>query len=275
MAEYPFTLKGTQWNRSANGRSDGEPYKSSEFELKPGLVIAEIKHHGKGQCQVSFVPTEGWSKGEATAASIGGGMAAGAAMGAAIGSIVPVAGTLLGGLIGGAAGWFAADTIEDAIAPRIWTPVDYEGEISQAWAIVRVSANEDDKDCLPPGKYRLEVKSKSKWGCRFIQPSLGQGTESLPDEDDEDEDELMEPALWIIGPFKPVRRPLIASVQHNGGGRFDAEAFSVDGTHYCALYQQEGQFYVEDYMTDIIPGKEYMLYIDAEGQWEMSFREGY
>ena len=275
MAEYPFTLKGTQRNYHASGTRDGEAYKSSEFELKPGLVIAEIEHHGKGECQLRFVPTEGWSEGEATAASIGGAMAAGAATGAAIGSIVPVAGTLLGGLIGGAAGWFAGDAIGDAIAPRIWTPVDCEGEISQAWAIARVSANEDDEDCLLPGKYRLEVKSKSKWGCRFIQPSLGQGTESLLGEDDEDEDELIEPMLLLAGPFKPVRRPLIASVQHNGGGMFDAEAFSVDGTHYCALYQREGQFYVDDHMTDVIPGKEYILYVGADGEWGMRFREGY
>lgn len=164
-------------------------------------------------------------------------MAAGAATGAAIGSIVPVAGTLLGGLIGGAAGWFAGDAIGDAIAPLIWTPVDYEGEV-ETWAFARVNSNEEDDDCLRPGKYRLEVKSKSKWSCRFIQPDLGQGTESLLDEESEEDedDELMEPTLLMVGPFKPVRRPLLARIQHNGGGWFDAEAFSVDGTHYCALY---------------------------------------
>lgn len=276
MAEYPFTLQGTQRNYQNRGMSDGKTYKSPEFELQPGLVIAEIEHQGSGAFQLRFVPTEGFSEGEATAASMGGAVAAGAATGAAIGSVVPVAGTILGGLIGGAAGWLAGGAIDDAIAPRIWTPVDYEGQV-ETWAFARVGSNEKDDECLPPGKYRLEVKSKSNWSCRFIQPDLGQGMETLLDEEeDENEDaELMEPTLLMVGPFKPVRRPLLAHIEHNGGGMFDAEAFSVDGTHYCTLYQREGQFYVDDHMTDIIPGKEYILYICADGQWGMSFREGY
>ena len=53
------------------------------------------------------------------------------------------------------------------------------------------------------------------------------------------------------------------------------KGFSVDGTHYCAVYQREGQFYVEDQLTDIIPGKEYILYIDADGEWSLGFTEGY
>ena len=274
MAEYPFTLKGPRHNYGGNGRRDGETYKSPEFELKSGIVIAEIEHHGKREFQLRFVPTEGWSEGEATAASMGGAMAAGAATGAAIGSIVPVAGTILGGLIGGAAGWLAGDAIGDAIAPRIWTPVDYEGQV-ETWAFARVSNNEEDDKCLPPGKYRVEVKSKSNWSCRFIQPDLGQGLEPLTDEDDSDDEELMEPMVFMVGPFRPHRRPLLARIQHNGGGWFDAEAFSIDGTHYCPLYQREGQFYIEDHMTDIIPGKEYILYIAAAGEWGLSFREGY
>ncbi len=276
MAEYPFTLLGAQRSYNGNGRRDGETYKSPDFELEPGLVIAEIEHHGRGKFQLRFVPTEGFSEGEATAASMGGAFAAGAATGAAIGSIVPVAGTILGGLIGGAAGWLASGAIDDAIAPRIWTPVDYEGKL-QTCAVARVSTNRDEEDVLLPGKYRLEVKSTSRWSCRFIQPALGQGMEFLitePD-DDTDDNELIEPNLFIVGPFKPVRRPLIARIQHNGGGVFDAEAFSVDGTHYCAVYQREGQFYVEDQLTDMIPGKEYIPYIDADGEWSLDFTEGY
>ena len=274
MAEYPFTLRGEKWASNGTGHRDGEVYKGREFELKPGLVIAEIKHHGRGEFRLRFVPTEGWSEGGAAAASVGGAMATGAATGAAIGSIVPVAGTILGGLIGGAAGWLAGDAIGDAIAPRIWTPVDYEGEV-ETWAFARVRDNEEDDECLLPGKYRVEVKSKSNWSCRFIQPDLGQGVEPLTDEDDSDDEGLMEPMVFIAGPFRPHRRPLLACIQHNGGGWFDAEAFSIDGTHYCALYQHEGQFYVEDHMTDITPGKEYILYIAAAGEWRLSFREGY
>ncbi len=277
MVDYPFDLQGNKIRSAGLGSADGEVYKSGEFTLKPGIVIAEIEHHGRDEFQLRFVPTEGFSENEAAAASIGGAMAAGAAAGAAIGSIVPVAGTIVGGLIGGAAGWLTSDAIDGAVAPRIWTPVDYKGEL-QTLAVTRVSGKEkqDDDDCLLSGKYRIEVKSKAKWSCQFIQPALGQGTDSLlDDEDDEDNEDLMEPGLLIAGPYKPVRRPLLACIQHNGGGVFDAEAFSVDGTHYCALYQREGQFYIEDHMTDIIPGKEYIFYISADGDWGLSFKEGY
>ena len=174
MAEYPFTLQGAQRSYDGAGRRDGETYKSPEFELKSGIVIAEIEHHGRGEFQLRFIPAEGFSEGEATAASIGGGLVAGAASGAVIGSVIPVAGTIFGGLIGGAAGWLAGDAIDRAIGPRIWTPVDHEGEF-QTWAVARVSDKEGDEDCLLPGKYRMEVKSESRWGCRFIQPALGQG----------------------------------------------------------------------------------------------------
>ena len=276
MSEYPFNLQGEKWASSRNGSTGGETYKGKEFELKPGLVIAEIKHHGSTEFRLRFVPTEGLSEGQATAASLGGSLAAGAATGAAIGSVVPVAGTILGGIVGGAAGWLAGGAIDGAIAPRIWTPVEYEGEVDTL-AIARINGNKNAEDSLLPGNYRLEVTSQSRWSCRFIQPNLGQGTESLLGEEaDENEDtELMEPTLLMVGPFKPVRRPLLASIQHNGGGPFVAEAFSVDGTHYCELYRREGQFYIDDHMTDIIPGKEYILYIAAEGKWDLIFREGY
>ena len=267
MNEDPFTLQGTQRTYSGGGRPDGETYTSKEFELKSGLVIAEIEHHGRGEFQLRFVPTEGLSEGKA----IGGGMAAGAATGAVIGSVLPVAGTVLGGVIGGAAGLLAGG----AFGPRIWTPVDEEGEL-QTWAIMRVSGTENDDDSLPPGKYHIEVESEAKWRCQFVQPALAQGTGSLlGDWDDLDNEGLFEPTLSITGPFKPVRRPLLVCIEHLGGGLFDAEAFSVDGTHYCALYQQEGQFYIEDHETNIIPGKEYVFYIYADGQWRMSFKEGY
>ena len=181
----------------------------------------------------------------------------------------------MGGLIGGAAGWLAGDAIDGAIGPRTWTPIDYEGEF-QTWAIARVSEKKGDEDCLLPGKYRMEVKSESRWSCQFIQPALGQGTDSLLDDDDDDgQEECMEPGLFIVGPYDPVRRPLLAGIQHKGGGEFDAEAFSVDGTHYCEIYRGEGQFYLEDHMTDIIPGKEYIFYVSADGEWRLSFREGY
>ena len=299
MPQYPFTLRGSQETYNGRGSRNGETYKSPEFELKPGIVIAEIEHQGMGEFQLRFVPTEGFSEGEATAASMGGALAAGAATGAAIGSIVPVAGTILGGLIGGAAGWLAGGAIDDAIGPRIWTAIEHKGEIGIC-RLMQVS--EKEEDCLKPGKYRLEVQSKSQWACQFIQPALGQSTGYLTDDDavdDEDENpdlyfipfltedewenlsgnyadqEWAPPGIFLLGPYRSGRRPLLAQVGHDGGDTFNAEAFSIDGTHYCTIFQQDGQFYAEDQPTEIKPGKEYILYIYADGPWDLTFTEGY
>ncbi len=270
MAEYPFTLQGAQRTYNGNGRRDGETYQSLEFELKPGLVYTEIEHHGRGDFKLEFVPTKGFSRGEATAASLGGSIAAGVATGAAIGSIVPVAGTILGGIVGGAAGWLAGEKIEDAIAPIIWTPADAKGECS-LFDIVRV--REGDDDALPPGKYRLEVQSQSKWSCRFIQPALGQSSEPLTDDEDCDEGNI--PAgHYIVGPYKSGARPLLASIRHTGGGEFFFTAYALDGTHQYP-FANEGQFIMEEHPTEIRPGKEYMLLIVAEGEWFLTFTEGY
>ena len=271
MAEYPFTLLGAQRSYSGSGRRDGETYKSPDFELEPGLVIAEIEHHGRGKFQLRFVPTEGFSEGEATAASMGGALAAGAATGAAIGSIVPVAGTILGGLIGGAAGWLASGAIDDAIAPTIWTPVDDKGQCN---IIDVIRVREDDEDALPPGKYRLEVKSQSKWSCHFIQPALGQSSDPLVDEEDDLNQDGINAGSYIVGPYKSGTRPLLVNVRHSGGGEFFFTAYASDGTHQYT-FAEEGQFIAEDHQTEIRPGKEYMLVIVADGEWFLSFTEGY
>ncbi len=270
MADYPFTLKGQQ--RSFRGRGSGETYKSGEFTLHQGIVVAEITHHGSGDFKLRFLPTEGFSEGETTAASIGGGAAAGFATGAVVGSVIPVAGTLVGGLLGAAAGWLAGDTIGNALGPHIWTPVETTGRFSTV-SVVQVA--EDAEDKLPPGKYRLEVESKSGWECRFIQPALGQADMSLLSDDDEGEDEAYDSGLYIVGPFQPTRRPTLASIRHFGGGEFYAAAFSLDGTHQCDIHEEQGQLYKDQLQTEIRPGKEYMLLIGADSKWNITFGEGY
>lgn len=298
---YPFTMRGPQQSFRGAGQRSGETYRSPEFELQQGVLIAEIDHDGQGEFKLEFVPAEGFSRGEATAASLGGSFAAGAATGAVIGSVVPVAGTILGGLIGGAAGWLAGETIGDAMAPTIWTAIEHEGEIT----ICRfMQVNEKEEGCLNPGKYRLEVNSKSPWTCRFIQPDLNQSVGLFTDDDDgeasseddsvevyvtpfltEDEwneftanrvnEELAPPGIFVMGPYKSGRRPILAQIKHEGRETFNLEAFSVDGTHYSTILEQEGQFLIEDHQTEIRPGKEYILYVYADGAWDLSFTEGY
>ena len=75
MADYPFNLRGERVRSNGPGQRGGETYKSREFTLKPGIVYAEIEHHGHGDFTLEFVPTEGFTRGEATTATIGGSFA--------------------------------------------------------------------------------------------------------------------------------------------------------------------------------------------------------
>ena len=269
MANYPFNLKGSQGNYRGSGRKDGETQKSPEFTLKQGVLIAEIEHYGLDDFKLEIVPTEGISRGQAIATSLGGSFATGAATGATIGSVIPVAGTIMGGLIGGAAGWIAGKAISSAIAPSIYT-VEQKRPLS-GYDITLV--NNDDRAHLRPGKYRLEVKSESGWSCNFIQPALGQSVCALTDENDDDSD--LGAGHHIFGPFTSGSKPILANIRHKGGGEFFFGASSVDGLHQCTLFAQQGQFHFEDIQTEFKPGKEYILAVKADGEWYMDFTEGY
>lgn len=256
MSEYPFNLQGRQESFKGTGRKDDEVEVSQEFIIEQGVVIAEIEHHGYGEFKLRFVPAEGFSEGE--------GAAAGAVAGAALGSIVPVAGTMLGGLIGAAAGWLAGDAI--------WTPIDDRGRIN-TFCIGQVK--EGEENALAPGKYRIEVTSKDKWTCRFIQPDLGQSIGPFLDEENDIGQDSIDAGLYVYGPLESGSKPVLANIRHSGRGEFYILAYSVDGTHLCDVFQDEGQFQIEDHQTEIKPGKEYVLYILADGAWNLNFTEGY
>ena len=202
---------------------------------------------------------------------MGGSLAAGAATGAAVGSVIPVAGTLLGGLAGGIAGWLASGAIDAAIGPSIWTSVDDKGP-HDLIDVIRV--REDDDEALKPGDYRLEVQASGPWTCRFIQPSLGQSAETLADDGDEVDEGLISGGVYVLGPYESGTRPLLAEVRHAGGGDFFLIAYALDGTHKYE-FVEEGQFYRESVQTEIRPGKEYMLLIASDGDWDLAFTEGY
>lgn len=270
MADYPFNLRGAKTQSGGGGQKDGDTFKSREFELKPGIVCAEIKHYGSEDFKLEFVPTEGISRGVAKATSLGGRFATGAAAGAAVGSIVPIVGTFVGTAVGGAAAWLASEIVGDAISnamyPTIWTPVDGKDRYN-FFDTVRV--RENDEHAIAPGKYRLEVKSQSGWSCRFIQPELEQSNGPLAD------DWGYTPAgTYVLGPYKSGSRPLLANFRHNGGGGFFFNALAVDGTHEYR-YSDDGQFIINGIQTDIRPGKEYLLIVSSDGEWNFAFTEGY
>ena len=277
MSQYPFNLRGKQEHVHGTGLTnsqiqEGIVQRSREFVLTQGVIIADIAHHGYDDFKLQFIPTEGFSEGEATAASLGGAFGAGAASGAALGSIVPGAGTIAGALIGGVVGYFTGNAIGDAIAPTIWTPVDYRGKFD-TFRIMRV--NEDGENALSPGKYYIEVTSKDRWTCSFIQPDLGQPLGPLAVEDGNLDQASIGAGLYIHGPLESGYRPTLANIYHRGLGEFYAAAYSADGTHQCTVFQETGQFRVEEYQTEIKPGKEYFLYIEADGEWLITFTEGY
>ena len=277
MADYPFNLWGAQEHFNGPGRNDGETYKTREFKLSSGIVYTEIEHHGSGDFKLEFVPTEGISRGVATATSLGSTVAASAATGAAIGSIVPIAGTFIGAAVGGAAGWLVGgkvgDAIGEAMSPIIWTPVDGKGRLN---FLDTVRVRDEDDEALPTGKYRLEVKSRSRWSCRFIQPALGQSTEALAEAlcYDDDYQDNVPAGTYVLGPFKSGARPLLANIRHSGGGEFFFTTVAIDGMHQY-VYCREGQFAAEDLQTDIRPGKEYLLIVSSNGGWNLAFTEGY
>lgn len=260
MDNYLFSLRGAQERFGGYGRSDGETFRSREFDLNPGIVCVDIRHHGYGDFKLEFVTTAGGhitTTGEA------------------------ITDTITGWLIGGVhgeranarfAGWFSGGEYLD-VPPTIWTPVDGKGKYD-AFGFERV--RDGDDEALPPGEWRLEVQSQSRWSCRFIQPALRQSTETLA--------EALSEQRWlsrqfpagnrVMGPFWSGARPLLANIRHSGGGAFSFTTVAIDGTHQY-VYGAEGQFIAEDQQTGILPGKEYLLSVWSNGEWNLAFTEGY
>ena len=120
-----------------------------------------------------------------------------------------------------------------------------------------------------PDKYRLKVEASGPWRCRLIQPALNQSHSGIPYH-------CEGPAGGrVAGPFKVGVHPLRVRAQHDGGGSFLARLLSLDGTDQCDVVKAEGQTSLEEHPTEAMPGKEYLLFVSADGTWEVEFTEGY
>ena len=97
----------------------------------------------------------------------------------------------------------------------------------------------------------------------------------ITDEDEESTNEMYESGVYIFPPMTSGRRPVMATVRHMGADDFFALAFSVDGTHQREVHSETGQFFAEEIQTGIRPGKEYILLVGADGEWDIEFSEGY
>lgn len=252
MSEYPFNLRGRQENFKGTGYKDGETEQSREFILEQGVVIAKIEHHGSGDLQLSFIHVEANAE----------------AKHGVIKKMNRTAARLGDWVTGGKLRTEGTEEYEDYLM-GIWK-LGAKGECS---SFVIKQVKEGCIDSLRPGKYCLEVTSKNKWSCRLIQPDVGQSLDTLEDESI-DQDNI-DAGTYLLGPVKSGSRPVLAHVRHSGRGEFYAAAYSVDGTHQCLIFYQKGQLLVESQPTEIRPGKEYFLYIEADGEWNISFTKGH
>lgn len=258
-----FGLEGPAHKFKGRGKENGEPETTSKFSLRQGVALVRINHEGHGKIKLSIVAVDGASDGGDTLVGTGGGAVAGAA----VGSFIPVVGTLVGGFLGAVAGFLFS-------GEEGWSTGELEGLLEDEQSIIRIG--QDDEAPLKPGDYRVEVRSNAKWSCEVFQPDLGQAIGTLKDGNDDDFNaRLEEPGLYIFPPRSSGRRPVLATVRHTGAEGFFACAYSVDGTDFCEIHYEEGQFYAEDITTGIKPGKEYMLLIVADGPWNIEFNEGY
>lgn len=152
-----------------------------------------------------------------------------------------------------------------------WIAAESKGPLN-VYAVMRVDKKGHHK--ISPGQYHIDVKSRSEWHCRYIQPDLGQAIAALTETEINGGGESGASST-VMGPYASGAHPVIANIRHQGIGDFRAASYSLDGTHHCAMYRERGQFYVQNILTGIRPGKEYLLHIDAPGEWSISFSEGY
>ena len=169
------------------------------------------------------------------------------------------------------------------IAPNVWWNSKprfscpcrlIDGEIDD-YIVIRVCDRDKTSD-LWPGEHTLGVKAVGRWSVHLIQPDLGQVSESIvSDEIEKPFDEFIGEGHYVLPPMITGNKPVIAKAQHKGRAGFLVYATSVDGTHEVAIFRREGQFFEEGSSTDLIPGKEYILEIFADGEWNVSCSEGY
>lgn len=283
------------------GNSSGEPEKTRLFLLSQGVLICNVAAVDALRFSLEVVPSDGLGKAASTAASVGGSLASAVAAGRTkLDSVVPAAGTVTGSLASRLNHMVDRRSLEKTLGLKTWTigssgthiaavlmPTEsrrpalrvgkFLDEARRRHRSVHADAGvgrTEAGDVLRAGNHCMEIKSAGSWKCKILQPSLGQSRCSLVELFEDNE--LIERGERIMGPYQSGSRPILANIQHLGGGSFCIEALSVDGTHQCDIYRSKaGQFAVEDRKTEIMPGKEYMLNIKADGDWRLRFREGY
>ena len=256
-----FDLDGLKGNYKGNRNTNGEPETTDSFSLRQGVVVVRIGHEESDRFELKFTRFKDPSESDTIVARAASGLTGRGTLGG-----------IVGGAIEAVAG--AAETLgRNPLGRSSWTTGRITGQSDKLY-VIRVA--DDSEADLKPGDYQLEVKSGAKWNCEFIQPNLGQSTGHLTDRDENGlGGQLTEHGVHVLNPRTSGKRPVSANIRHLGAGDFSTSAFSVDGTHLCEIYAEKGQFYVEDKQTDMRPGKEYILLVVANGEWNIEFIDSY
>ena len=260
MGRSILSLKGERYPFEDSGRIGARAIRTSEFALRKGVVIVHVDTQSDSVA-LRFVPRGTSASGWKDIVPLDGLMSRASDVVRTVrGSDSVVEGVLAGGRVSARA---ARETFRNLIGNRaIWTLTESGVKIKPVGA----NGGED----LPIGAYHLEVESQAPWSCQILQPSLEQSQGPLV------ELEHSASTGTMLGPYLSGSRPILANIEHRGGGRFMIVALSVDGTHQCRLHESpEGQFSVEAHRTEIRPGKEYILSIIADGSWSLKLQEGY
>ena len=146
---------------------------------------------------------------------------------------------------------------------------EYEGPYASemAWVVI----DGDWRAPRPGERYQLKVTSNSNWTIEILQPDLGQSRTPIPYHV-----VSQQGGVYLVGPIQAPARPLLAKAKHNARGGFYAQILPVDGSHEEVNFiATTGQTILEDYPTQMLPGKEYIIEIGAGGGWELEIYEGY
>lgn len=246
-------------------RGDNPPgtpqWKSKELNLTQGVLLVGVQHSGSGSFTFELERTD--EAGMSAADSPGSQLAAGAE------AVRNVTGSLFGGFRARRgverARELASRGFDRArelyIGAKGWSRSN-EGEFD-AVDVLRLHSNAS----LRPGAYQLKVKSVSPWRCHLLVPDLGQFTSDFPATVSHQDGQL---STMKSGP-----RPLTVSGHHIGRSKFKTRFISLDGTFDETLISEEGQFDLEQYPLKLETGKEYLVEITSDGDYELTFEEGY
>ena len=236
-----FSLQGTRYEFSGNGRRGGSSEETDAFHLSQGALAFCAEHSRAGDFRVELKPMD---------------------RGFLSGDNVLVSGD-------GCNQWTGAKSVTDE-----WVEILNSGKqrLKDGWRGILKSGMDSLKsgwpEILKPGEYRLTVEAEGAWSCRLLQPNLGQSPVALPYKCEGE-------GAIVAGPFRVGSRPLLVSGRHNGAGEFFVKLVSLDGSDECEVIKEDGQIHLEEHPTEAKPGKEYLLFVNAGGAWELTFTEGY